>query len=241
MAHTLFISDIHLQEETPKITSIFLQFLQQQAPNADALYILGDCFETWIGDDDCSSFNQQISQALRILASQGTPIYVMHGNRDFLLGSRFAQQSSVQLLPDPTVIQLYGQTILLSHGDRLCTLDIKHQAYRNKANRRWVQKLFLCLPLLLRQTIAKRLRQKSRQHNLTVPAYITDVTPKEVQRLMKQYQVELLIHGHTHRPAIHEINIEGYLGKRIVLGPWHDSGNALIYHDDGSYALTLIE
>jgi UDP-2,3-diacylglucosamine hydrolase len=186
-----------------------------------------------VGDDDNSPFNQQIIQAIRELVVNGTPVYFMHGNRDFLIGNKFAQASAVTLLKDPTVIQLYGKQILLSHGDILCTLDRKHQIYRQKVHRPWLQKLFLSLPLILRRKIAQKIRQKSQRHNQIAPTHIMDVSPDEVQRIMSLHQVSLLIHGHTHRPAIHK----NKTGTRIVLSAWHDKGSALIYHDDGQYQL----
>lgn len=237
MPYTLFISDMHLQEEAPGLTRMFLQFLQTTAEQAETIYILGDCFETWVGDDDHSPFNLQIIKALRERVAAGTPIYFMHGNRDFLIGKAFAQASGITLLRDPSVIELYGKRILLSHGDILCTLDRKHQRYRKQVNRPWLQKLFLAFPLSWRQKIAHYLRQQSRRYNQTAPAVITDVSPDEVQRLMTLHQVLLLIHGHTHRPAVHEITIDEKTAHRVVLGAWHEAGSALLYHDDGRYEL----
>lgn len=228
MRHTLFISDLHLQEETPEITAIFLKFMETQATQAEALYILGDLFEAWVGDDQ-SPFNLQIIQALKKLVGRGMPVYFVPGNRDFLIGERFAAKSGVTLLQDPTVIALYGRQILVSHGDSLCTLDLKHQAYRKKVYQPWVKKLFLLLPLWIRRKVAQSLRNKSRQYHLSLPTHIMDVTPEAVQSLLQQYQTPLLIHGHTHRPAIHP--------ERIVLGAWHETGNALRFNENGYYEL----
>ena len=175
--------------------------------------------------------------SIKKLFDQRVPVYFMHGNRDFLIGQRFAEKSGVTLLPDPTVIELYGQSILLTHGDVLCTLDVKHQSYRKKVNKRWVQQLFLNIPLSLRRKLAKRLREKSQQHNSTAPEHITDVTQEEVIRLMKETNTQLLIHGHTHRPGIHDVTIDNQTKKRIVLGAWHHHTSVLNFHHDGHYQL----
>ncbi len=237
MPHALFISDLHLQEEAPSIVEAFQNFMRERAPSADALYVLGDFFETWIGDDDESAFNTQLIVTLRNLVDKGTPVYFIRGNRDFLIGKRFAEKTGATLLPDPSRIELYGKPVLLSHGDRLCTLDLKHQAYRRKTEKRWLQKLFLSVPLKLRRKLAKRLREKSKKHNLTAPRYITDVTHDEVIRLMKANDIYFLIHGHTHRPGIHDVTVDGQPGKRIVLGAWHDGISYLTYFNDGQFAL----
>jgi len=237
MNHTLFISDLHLQEEAPHITAKFLDFMKNRAPQADALYILGDFFEVWIGDDDNSAFNQHIIRILEELATSGTPIYFMRGNRDLLIGKKFAETAKMTLLNDPCVIELYNKPILLSHGDILCMLDKRHQAYRKKVTQAWLQKLFLCIPLKIRRRIAEHMRQKSREYNSKTPSYIMDVTLEEVERLMKENKTTLLIHGHTHRPHIHDVNLGEQKGKRIVLGSWHRNGSALIYRADGSFEL----
>ncbi|EAX31987.1 UDP-2,3-diacylglucosamine diphosphatase [Coxiella burnetii] len=236
MRHTLFISDLHLEEETPSITAHFLYFLKHQAPKADAIYILGDFFEAWIGDDNQTPFNRKIIESLQTLA-RTKPTYFMRGNRDFLIGQRFAAMTGVSLLEDPSVIQLYNKPVLLMHGDSLCTLDHKHQAYRRKIMKPWVQKLMLSLPLSLRRKLAKKFREQSRRHNRTLSYEIKDVTPEEVNRVMKEQNVELLIHGHTHRPAIHDSTINGNPTKRIVLGAWHHGGSVLRYAQDGSFEL----
>ena len=229
MLHTLFISDLHLQVEEPRITAAFLEFMRHRAPHADALFILGDFFEAWIGDDDRSPFNDQVIQALRQLADTGTPLYFMRGNRDFLIGKKFAAQSGMTLLDDPTVFELYGKPILLTHGDILCTLDVKHQRYRKIVMKPWLQKIFSTLPLSFRRCIAQCLRGKSKKYNAQVASHIIDVTPEAVTAMLKQYNSDLLIHGHTHRPGIHD--------DRIVLGSWHEASSLLIYNEDGSYQL----
>src|SRR3990167_6201214 len=231
-SHTLFISDLHLEENAPTITATFLHFLQHMAPHADALYILGDFFETWIGDDDHSMFHDHITTSLCQLARTGMPIYFIAGNRDFLISHAFAKRAGIALLRDETVIDLYGQPVLLMHGDSLCTLDLKHQAYRKKVLTPWVQKLFLMMPLRWRRKIAQQLRNKSKHHHLVMPHDITDVTLEAVVRVMEAHHVSLLVHGHTHRPAIHEITLNNGLGQRIVLGAWHQAGSVLVYRRD---------
>lgn len=223
MSWTIFISDLHLQANEPHIAEIFLDFLHHEARKADALYILGDLFEAWIGDDDLSPFNLQIIQALKQATLSGLPIYFMRGNRDFLIGKRFIEKSGVKLLADPTLINLYGTPTLLMHGDSLCTLDQKHQKWRQMTLNPTYQKLALLLPLSLRLSIARWLRKQSGQHQRNLADYITDVNPEAVAQAMQAHQVARLIHGHTHRPAIHSLPT----GQRIVLGAWHHAGNAL--------------
>ena len=237
MSQTLFISDLHLQDSEPRITATFLDFIQHRAPHADALFILGDFFETWIGDDDHTPFNDTIIHALRQLADTGVPLYFMRGNHDFLIGKKFITQCGMTLLEDPTVFKVYDKPILFTHGDILCTLDVKHQNYRKKVHQPWLQKLFLTLPLSWRQRIAERLRQHSKKRYTHTAPHIMDVTPEEVTRTMQTHDVELLIHGHTHRPAIHDIDLNGKPAHRIVLGSWHKEGSVLVYNSDGSYQL----
>ncbi|MFV9989080.1 MAG: UDP-2,3-diacylglucosamine diphosphatase [Coxiella endosymbiont of Dermacentor nuttalli] len=237
-SHTLFISDLHLKEEASNVKMLFFRFMKEQAPKADSLYILGDLFEAWIGDDDKTTFNQQIISTLYSLVKNGTPIYFMCGNRDFLIGKKFARKTGVILIEDPIVISLYDKSVLLVHGDSLCTLDHKHQAYRRKITKRWVKKLTLSLPLSLRRRLAKKLREKSCNHNRYLSNETTDVNLKEVLRIMYQMNVELLIHGHTHRPAIHNFLINKKPAKRIVLGAWHENGSIFRYFCNGEFELS---
>ena len=234
---TFFISDLHLCQEQPQITNIFLDFLKTKATEADALYILGDFFEVWVGDDDRNAFNQIIIQALRAFTDTGIPTYFMHGNRDYLIGKRFAKASGVQLLKEPTVINLYGSPILLLHGDSLCTLDIKHQKARKMMHNRFYQLITLSLPLKLRKHIAGRLRNTSKENKRQLENHIMDVTPDEVLRVMREAKVKTLIHGHTHRPAIHDIKIDDQDAQRIVLGAWHKQGNYLKIQADNTLDL----
>lgn len=240
-SHTLFISDLHLAEETPAITAHFMHFLQHQVHHADAIYILGDFFEAWIGNDNQTPFNFKIVALLKTIA-RTKPVYFMRGNRDFLIGRQFATMTGVTLLEDPSVIRLYGKSALLMHGDSLCTLDHKHQAYRRKIMRPWVQKLILSLPLSFRRTLAKKFREQSRRYNRTLSYEIRDVEPEEVKHVMKQHNVELLIHGHTHCPAIHDLTVNGNPVKRIVLGDWQqEGGNVLHYANDGCFELQFFK
>lgn len=231
MHYTLFISDLHLEPQRPDITAWFLHFLQTKAKTADALYILGDLFEVWIGDDAQSDFSRQIQQALAQLT---IPIYLMRGNRDFLLGERFAHQAHCTLLTDPKKIKLYDRDVVLSHGDMLCTLDKKHQSFRKYAHNPSYNRFFLYLPLFFRHWLAKKIRRLSQKHTGQTAYDIMDVTETAVEDLLREQQSQLLIHGHTHRPAIHKLNQDKW---RIVLGDWHQQGSALVYYEDGSYEL----
>ncbi|QTS83652.1 UDP-2,3-diacylglucosamine diphosphatase [Coxiella endosymbiont of Amblyomma nuttalli] len=236
-SHTLFISDLHLEEEKPSITARFFDFMEYQAPKSDAIYILGDFFEAWIGDDNQSIFNRKIIEVLRKLTEKGPEIYFMRGNRDFLIGKKFAIAANIILLKDPTVISLYNKSILLMHGDSLCMLDHKHQIYRRNVAKPWVEKLMLSLPLVLRRKLAKELRKKSRNHNRYLSFEIQDVTHDAVKRVMQRHNVELLIHGHTHHPAIHDLIVDKKPVQRIVLGAWYENGSVLRYFSDGRFEL----
>ncbi len=236
-AYTLFISDLHLQETSTQINALFLNFLSEQAPNAQALYILGDLFDAWIGDDNQTRFHQSIQQALKTLSDK-IPIFLMHGNRDFFIGKRFCRETGVTLLDDPSVITLYGQAVILSHGDHLCTLDSKHQRYRKIIRHPWVKHLLLQLPLATRRHIANYLRKKSQSNTISSDNRIMDVSPEAVYELFKQSKSHLLIHGHTHRPNIHKITELDAPTKRVVLGAWHP-GNAqyLRFYETGELSL----
>lgn len=229
---TLFISDLHLDENHPEIIQPFFDLLAY--PNVDALYILGDLFEAWIGDDDDSPYLKQIIQALHAATQRGLPIYVLHGNRDFLLGNAFLAATGCQLLPDETVIQLYGKPVLLMHGDTLCTRDEKYIKARKILRNAWLKKMFLYLPLRFRKKISLALRAKSMAHTQHANLEIMDVTQAEVERVMVQYDVEVLIHGHTHRPNFHEFKLKNKPVLRIVLGAWHEHGNMLVWDELGN-------
>lgn len=221
----LLISDLHLQEERPDVTRAFFDFLQTRARRAEALYILGDFFEVWVGDDGMTAYHAGIAGALRALSDSGTRIYLMHGNRDFMIGKDFCRKAGCTLLPDPSLVQLGGETVLLMHGDTLCTRDVQY--LRKRARIRSPLGLFFLrhiMPLSKRQALASKLRQESRALTAMKAADIIDVTPEEVPRIMQKFGVHLLIHGHTHRPAIHELQIAGKPAQRIVLGDWDAKG-----------------
>lgn len=225
---TYFISDLHLDETRPLITASFLHFLHQQARQADALYILGDCFESWIGDDHQTALSRSVRQALAILTQEiGVPVYFMHGNRDFLVGCHYLKHCGARLLADPTIINLYNQTTLLTHGDLLCTADQSYLRFRQWVRQPFIQKLFLWQPLGFRKIIANTLRQQSKQANKLKPDFIMDVSPSAVTELMRHYGVRTLIHGHTHRPHIHVLELDGQQCRRIVLGAWEQSATIL--------------
>lgn len=225
---TLFISDLHLQEEHPEMIDIFLTFLKNQAMKSDALYILGDFFDAWVGDDDDSPWLRPIYDGLRALSDANTPVYFIHGNRDFLVGEQFAQKSGVTLLPEEHVIDLNSIKTLLLHGDTLCTQDVEYQAFRLQARDKTYQASFLAKPLAERKQIAAQLRAQSRQHNQIKPEAIMDVTPEEVINVMQRHGVTQLIHGHTHRPAIHDVSLNNQASKRIVLDAWESKGSYLL-------------
>ena len=224
---TLFISDLHLDPAHPAITALLLDFLAQRGRQADALYILGDLFEAWIGDDDDAELGQTVAAALRALTDQGVPGYFLHGNRDFLIGERFAAASGLQLLPESIVIELAGEPVLLLHGDTLCTDDVDYQAFRAQVRTPAWQTRTLALPLTQRRALAGQLRETSQQALQQKVTEITDVNLAEVDRVMCARGVRSLIHGHTHRPAIHQWLLDGQAARRAVLGDWHQQGSVL--------------
>jgi len=223
-AITYFIADLHLSESRPDISACFLRFLKNDAIHAEKLYILGDLFEAWVGDDDDSAYLSTISKALSTLASYGTKIYYIHGNRDFLLGKRYAKRASITLLPEIDLIELYGQEVVIMHGDTLCTHDVDYQAFRKKSRTWWWQMAIKSLPLFLRKKIAADYRKKSSAATALKAQDIMDVTPSEVIDCLEQYQSQLLIHGHTHRPAVHELTANNKTATRVVLGDWYEQG-----------------
>ncbi|MCC9000960.1 MAG: UDP-2,3-diacylglucosamine diphosphatase, partial [Candidatus Contendobacter sp.] len=233
---TLFISDLHLDPARPAITALLLDFLEQQSQRAKALYILGDLFEAWIGDDDDAELGQIVAEALRALTDCGVPTYFLHGNRDFLIGERFAAASGVQLLPESVIIELAGERVLLLHGDTLCTDDVEYQAFRAQVRTPVWQARTLALPLEQRRALAGQLRETSQQALQQKTADIADVNGAEVDRVMRAHRVHRLIHGHTHRPAIYDWSLDGQLARRAVLGDWHQQGSVL-YCDAAGWRL----
>jgi UDP-2,3-diacylglucosamine hydrolase len=237
---TLFISDLHLSSGRPQINRSFFGFLEREARSADALYILGDLFEYWAGDDDLSdSFNATVVAALAGLVGSGVPSYLMHGNRDFVIGDAFAHASGVTLLPDPKLLNLYGQRVLLMHGDTLCTLDQEYQAFRREArSETWIRNL-LRQPLAERKAAIEALRRKSEQEKRGKPAEIMDVAPAEVEAALRRHGYPRLIHGHTHRPARHVHTVDGHVCERWVLADWYQSGSYLACDESGCRAVQL--
>ena len=230
---TLFISDLHLEESRPDITEAFLGFLDGTASGVDQLYILGDFFEAWIGDDERTPLQEQIAAALRKLRDSGTDIFLMHGNRDFLIGEDFCKRAGASLLDDPTVIDLHGTPTLLMHGDSLCTADVEYQKFRaNMRNPQW-QQMILQRPLEDRQQMARQLREISMAKNQGKEEFIMDVTPEEVVKDMEAHGVQHMIHGHTHRPAVHDVALKDGTGTRWVLGDWGALGWWIVADSDG--------
>ena len=230
---TLFIADLHLQTEEPAITAGFLRFLQGEARHADALYILGDLFEAWIGDDDPNPLHREIAIAIKALVDSGVPCFFVHGNRDFLLGKRYARDCGMTLLAEETVLDLYGRSILIMHGDTLCTDDTGYLAFRAKVHTPWIQTLFLALPLFIRSRIAAKMRAGSKAANSSKSMTIMDVNPQAVVSVMEKHQVQWLIHGHTHRPYMHDLTVNGKPAHRVVLGAWHTEGSMIKVTPDG--------
>lgn len=233
----LFISDMHLSDDRPEMTQLFLHFLQTQAAIAEALYILGDMFELWVGDDYETLVSTTVSNALYQLSLSGVPIYFIHGNRDFLMGKKFAKKAGITILPDKSIIDIYGTKTLLMHGDTLCTHDIDYLKYRRKVRNPIVQFLFLRRSLSYRINLAQQLRQKSSTHTKSMDKEIMDVTPSEIPKVLNQYQADLLIHGHTHRPSIELLNLNQHFGMRIVLSDWHNNGQVLVCEPSGEKRL----
>ncbi|MEZ8096686.1 UDP-2,3-diacylglucosamine diphosphatase [Photobacterium swingsii] len=225
---TLFIADLHLSADRQDITDCFLQFMANETANIDALYVLGDLFEMWIGDDDNSPFHQQIKHAFKQLTDSGIPCFFIHGNRDFLIGKRFSEETGVQLLAEHTVIDLYGTPTLILHGDTLCIQDVDYQRYRKKVHNRFIQWLFMRLPLSRRLKIGTKIRGSSSENNQRKDLDIMDVDGKAVIDMLQAYHVNQMIHGHTHRPDVHQINMNGQQATRIVLGDWYDHGSVLV-------------
>jgi UDP-2,3-diacylglucosamine hydrolase len=227
MSCTLFISDLHLDAQRPATTELFIRFLGDRARRAGALYILGDLFEAWIGDDDDSAHAVTVCDALKSCTDTGVPVFIMHGNRDFLLGGRFTQRSGARLLDDPSSVDLYGEQVLLTHGDLLCTDDTQYQDYRREVRTRGWQQAFLARSLDERRRLAADMRDASYSAQQHKPENITDVSSAAVNAMMQQHGVRQLIHGHTHRPGIHEFSLNGVAVKRMVLGDWY-SGSSLL-------------
>ncbi len=234
---TLFISDLHLDADNEAITQCFLNYVSN-AHGCDALYILGDFFEVWVGDDDRNILTDTVADALSKLAASGSKVYIMHGNRDFLLGPAYAKRCNAELIDDPTVIECYGQKVALMHGDSLCTRDVEYMKFRKMVrSERW-QNEFLERSLVERHMIAQQTRQQSKEQSSHKASDIMDVTPQEVLDLLHRKQVNILVHGHTHRPSVHKMRLKEAINGsdeavRIVLGSWDCKGWALEFSSTG--------
>jgi UDP-2,3-diacylglucosamine hydrolase len=230
---TLFVSDLHLDASRPGITRLFLDFLAGEARQAQALFVLGDLFEAWVGDDEPGEPGASVCAALKALADSGVPVFLMRGNRDFLFGPGIAARCGATLLPDPCVVDLHGQPTLLMHGDLLCTDDTAYQAFRRQVRDPAWQAQFLAQPLEARHAFAAKARAASREHQQGVSETITDVTPAAVAAVMARHGVDRLVHGHTHRPAVHSLLVDDRPATRIVLGDWYEQGSVLRVDADG--------
>lgn len=239
MKPALFISDLHLDASRPQITDLFIEFLNDDAREAGALYILGDLFEAWIGDDDPDPHHGRVQDALRELTAAGVDAFFMHGNRDFLIGERFAARTGMTLLSDPTVIDLFGCPTLLMHGDTLCTDDEGYQKFRSMVRASEWQQQFLGQPLEARQAFAAKARAESKAAQAGLAMDIMDVNHEAVVGTFREHGVGRMIHGHTHRPGVHTFTVEGQIRQRIVLGDWYEQGSLLRATDAGLSLLQL--
>jgi UDP-2,3-diacylglucosamine hydrolase len=236
---TLFVSDLHLDVSRPAATDCFLRFLAGPARDASALYILGDLFETWTGDDATGPHEQEIIRGLRSYANSGCKAFFLRGNRDFLAGPRFAAETGTTLLDDEALIAVNAHQALLLHGDTLCTDDVAYQRYRRIVHSPLAQALYLALPAAMRSALAAFARRRSMRANAGKPATIMDVNPEAVRGALRRHGVHLMIHGHTHRPAIHSLDLDGQPARRIVLGAWHEQGSVLHWSAAGPELRTI--
>lgn len=236
---TLFISDLHLDDNRPDTTALLLRFLEQEATGAEALYILGDLFEYWLGDDAPSECSLTVAKALADLGDQGVACYFQHGNRDFLLQAGYADRAGLTLLPEEHVLDLYGQRVLLMHGDSLCTDDIEYQQFRSQVRDPAWQREFLAQSAQQRLRVARVARDASAAHKGETAMAIMDVNAGEVLKRFERHGVQRLIHGHTHRPAVHDLTANEQAAQRIVLGDWYTRGSVLRVTPDG-YDLAAI-
>ncbi len=236
---SLFISDLHLEAGRTDIAEQFLDFMAGEARRADALYILGDLFELWLGDDDPTPFSARIRAAIRAVTDAGVPVHVMHGNRDFLLGRRFCAQTGATLLGEHTVAQLHGHRVLLMHGDLLCTDDVDYQRFRRTVRNPLWQRAMLALPWRWRVKLARSMRAKTQQATQRKAAAIMDVNQHTVEETMRRFGVDLLLHGHTHRPAVHDFALDGRPARRVVLGDWYEQGSVVRFDTAGPHLQEL--
>ena len=241
MTHCLFISDLHLSADNPHLNQLFNLFIDNYAPRATALYILGDLFEVWIGDDAATTWSDEIAGKLADLAQKGIKVYIMPGNRDFLLGSEFVKKARCELLTDPSCVTLYDKKILLKHGDDLCTADRQHQWFRRLSRAKLVKTAYLSLPLRFRHALANKIRLISYRRNKSRQANIMDVVPQAINQQLQQHNPDILLHGHTHNPSIHYLWLNNRYYTHLVLSDWGKTGNFLRLNDSGSFALEYFE
>jgi UDP-2,3-diacylglucosamine hydrolase len=231
--NVLFISDLHLDPSSPAIARQFLEFLGGEARRADALYVLGDLFEIWLGDDDPDPANRVVVDALRALTDSGVPCFIMHGNRDFLIGERFCRETGSSLLADGSVVTVQGESVLLMHGDVLCTDDVSYQRLRRIVRHPLALWTARRLSLERRRALARRMRAGSQMHTGSTAPEIMDVSEAAVSQALRESGVRTLIHGHTHRPGVHEFEVDGRPSRRIVLGDWYTQGSVLEWSPAG--------
>jgi UDP-2,3-diacylglucosamine hydrolase len=237
---TLFISDIHLEESRPEAMQWLTVFLSGPAREAEAVYILGDLFEYWIGDDAPPTAAHELARYTATLAAAGVPCFFLHGNRDFLLGEAYAGEAGLRLLPESLVVNLYGQPTLLLHGDTLCTDDVDYQAFRRQSRDPEWQQNILALPVEQRLRLAGEARDASRAHMGSAAMEIMDVNELAVREAFRTHGVHRMIHGHTHRPAVHRHDLGGGReGERIVLADWYDRGSYLEVTAEGARSIDL--
>ena len=238
--HSIFVSDLHLSPERPHINQVFFDFAARIAARAESVFILGDLFEYWVGDDDLADpFNASVADALHRMSSKGVALHFMHGNRDVLVGQAFTAHCGAKLLSDPTLLDLHGIRTLLMHGDTLCTDDVKYQKFRSFARNPIYQRLLLCLPLALRRAAIRRMRAESEKHKEGTSAEIMDVAQTAVERALREHGYPRLIHGHTHRPARHLHTVDGHRCERWVLNDWYQRGGYL-HCDSGGCRAELL-
>ena len=230
---------MHLEAKRPEIGEQFLAFLAGPARDADALYILGDLFEAWLGDDDPNPYYAQMKSAIRGLADSGVPVFFMHGNRDFMIGDAFAAETGVSLLSDPHAIELHGKKVLLSHGDALCTDDVEYQQVRAMTRNPEWQAMMMAKTIEERIAFALQAREQSMARHGTMDEEIADVNREAVLQTIRDHGVDILLHGHTHRPAVHALEVDGRPAQRIVLGDWYEQGSMVEWDEDGPRLMQL--
>lgn len=237
--HALFVSDLHLDASRPDIADQFVEFLDAEAMHADELYILGDLFESWIGDDDPNEHYAWVKQSLRQLTKQGVPVFFMHGNRDFMIGDEFAAEAGVKILPDPHIAEFHGEKVLLSHGDAYCTDDHEYQAVRKMTRDPAWQAMMRQKSIDERRAFAAKARDDSLSRGEQMDDAIMDVNQQAIERALRDAGVKLMLHGHTHRPAVHEFELDGRPATRIVLGDWFDQGSVVRWDQKGPKLVEL--